>query len=532
MPNDILTSSAEWSDLVSHKRDMEDVHMRELFEEKTSRFSDFSIEYEGLLFDYSKNKIDTHTIELLCKLAEARKLGDLRDAMFSGDVINLTEKRSALHTALRYSTSKNLNIEGESVRGFVDDTLDKIKNVSRKIREDSNITDVVNIGIGGSDLGPMMVYNALKPLADGPRVHYVSNIDGQCITETLKNLDQETTLLLIVSKTFTTLETLTNARTARDWLAESVPKEQLSQHIIAVTNNTEQALEFGVTTNHIFPMRDWIGGRYSLWGSVGLSIAISHGINTFEELLNGAHLADEHFSNEPFDNNIPVLMGMLGIWYRNFWDYPAHAILPYSHDLRDLPRYLQQLDMESNGKSTDIRGHEVETNTGPIIFGAAGTNAQHAFMQLFHQGTTVIPADFVIAIKPQHHLMQHHTHLFSNALAQSKALMEGIKNIEEPHRNFEGNRPSNIFMLKELDAKRLGMLLAFYEHKIFVQGVIWGINSFDQWGVELGKAIAKNLYGAIKSKDDEILKEANLDSSTAGLIEYFRGIQEQERDAD
>ena len=521
MSNEAAHSSSSdtpaWDALEQHANDMRDIRIKSLFDDDPERFEKFHISLKGLLFDYSKHKITAETVSKLIDLAKARDVEQHRDEMFSGVPINSTEDRAALHTALRGSCTDNLEIDGENVSAFVRDLQAQIKTISENIRRNSNVTDVVNIGIGGSDLGPRTVYKALKPGADGPNVHYISNIDGSTLYQRLRALNPENTVLIIASKTFETLETMSNAGAAKDWLSTHLDEKALGDHLIAVTTNTQAALDFGVQAENILPMHDWIGGRYSLWSGIGLSIAIANGFNAFEELLKGARAADEHFKTAQLEKNIPVLMALLGIWYRNFWDYPAQAILPYSHDLRDLPTYLQQLDMESNGKSVDANGAAVDPATGPVVFGEAGTNAQHAFMQLLHQGSEIIPADFILVAEALSESKDHHTQLLSNALAQSKALMEGQENISEPHKHFPGNRPSSTFILDRLDAYHLGLLLALYEHKIFVQGVIWRINSFDQWGVELGKTIASNISQALENNE----KIKNSDPSTEGLMAYL-----------
>jgi len=507
----------EWDSLRKHHKDISQLHLKTLFSEDKQRFEKFHTSLPGILFDYSKHNITDETLASLMALAKACELEKHRESLYSGQKINTTNNRAVLHTALRGSCSPELEVDGEKISGFVQSTLGQIEALSSKIRHNKEITDIINIGIGGSDLGPRMVYKALKPLADGPTVHYVSNIDGSTLYHRLKALKPQNTLFVIASKTFSTLETLTNAQTAKDWLLKDLSADALYDHLIAVTAAPQEAEKFGVRKDHILPMRDWIGGRYSLWSSIGVSIAISNGFKSFLELLRGAKEIDDHFLNAPLEKNIPVIMAMLGVWYRNFWDYSAQAILPYSHDLRDFPTYLQQLDMESNGKSVTKDGQMVSISTGPVIFGEAGTNAQHAFMQLLHQSQNIIPADFILVASPQHPLGDHHEKLLANALAQSKALMEGQDNIDEPYRFFSGNRPSSSLILDKLDPFHLGMLLALYEHKIFVQGVIWNINSFDQWGVELGKINAKTIIKAFENKE----KNIKSDSSTTGLFDHL-----------
>ena len=513
MSNNSLTKMPEWSALSAHQRELKEDHIKDYFEQDAARFEKFHLTLNGLLFDYSKHKLRDETVPMLCALAKARGLEEMRGKMFGGERLNASENRAVLHTALRGSTDPSLEIDGENISEFVETTLEQVKTLSEEIRKNPKITDVINIGIGGSDLGPRTVYKALLPHADGPNLHFISNIDGRALESRLNGLRPENTALIITSKSFVTLETITNAETVKKWFLTALDEEALSERLFAISTNIEAATDFGVQQEHILPLRDWVGGRFSLWSAVGLSIATAIGFKEFKALLDGAKAMDEHFKNAPFEKNIPVIMGMIGIWYRNFWNYPAKAILPYSHDLRDLPKYLQQLDMESNGKGVDLEGEAVETASGPVIFGEAGTNAQHAFMQLLHQGPEIIPADFILVKTPEHPYENHHKKLLANALAQSKALMEGKTSKNEPHKAFEGNRPSSSLVLEKLDAYNLGMLLALYEHVIFVQGVIWGINSFDQWGVELGKVLAKSIQNELKTPNSD-----NMDSSTQGLL--------------
>ncbi|MEZ5814911.1 MAG: glucose-6-phosphate isomerase [Alphaproteobacteria bacterium] len=513
-----LTALPEWARLHDHKRSMETLHMKAMFEADAARFERFSVSIPGLLFDYSKHKITAETKDALLDLARARDVEGRRDALFAGEAVNVSENRAALHMALRGSCDGGLEIDGENVRDFVDTTLGRMEALSDAVRSDKNITAVVNIGIGGSDLGPRMAYKALKPFANGPDLHFVSNVDGSALHQQLQRLEPENTLFIISSKTFTTLETLANAQTAKRWLSEDLGADACGQHFIAVTSNDAAAKDFGVAEARIFPMRDWVGGRYSLWGAIGLPLAIACGFDVFKALLDGAKAMDEHFANAPPERNIPVLMGMLGLWYRNFWDYRAHAVLPYSHDLSAFPIYLQQVDMESNGKGVTAGGRVVNYATGPVIFGEAGTNAQHTFMQLLHQSPEVVPADFILAAQPVHSHKNHHAALLGNALAQSKALMEGQDNTNEPHRWFPGNRPSSTLILDRLDGYHLGMLLALYEHKVFVQGAVWDVNSFDQWGVELGK---RNAQRIIQSFESGTGLDDYSDSSTKGLFDHL-----------
>lgn len=513
-----VTALPEWQDLETHQNDIADIHIADLFREDKTRFDDFHICLDDLLFDFSKHRITRETLKKFSALVNACDLTGWTKRMLGGEAINDTENRAVLHMALRGSTASDLVVDGENVADFVSDTLNKIEKLSNDIRSNPDITDIIHIGIGGSDLGLRTLNKALHPLLDGPKIHFISNIDGSTLDEQcLHSLTPKNTLVIITTKSFTTLETIENAKTAKKWLKASIPQDQLSQHFIACTSNDKAAIEFGVPEDHILPLRDWIGGRFSLWGSVGISLAIAGGFELFKNLLEGARAADQHFINTPPEKNIPVMMAMLGVWYRNFWDYAAHTVLPYSHDFRDLPKYLQQMDMESNGKSVNRNGQFLDHETGAVLFGEAGTNAQHAFMQLLHQGHTIIPVDFVIVKEHYHDLDSHHKQLLANALAQSKALMEGKTVGDDPHRNFAGNRPSSTIMLPKLDAKYAGMLLALYEHKVFVQGVIWGINSFDQFGVELGKTIAKDVHSALS----EPKTAKDFDSSTEGLLRFL-----------
>ncbi len=513
MSNKALNKTPEWSALEAHQKKIQGDHIRAYFKNDPKRFDKCSLGLDGLLLDYSKHKLHDDTLPLLVDLAKARGVEEWRDKMFAGEILNASEKRAVLHVALRGSVDPALEVDGENVAGFVSDTLSQVQALSEEIRNNPNITDVINIGIGGSDLGPRMIYKALLPHKDGPNLHFISNIDGRAIEQRLKGLKPENTALIITSKSFATLETITNAETIKGWFLDALSADVFAERLFAISTNIEAATAFGVPEHHILPLRDWIGGRFSLWSAVGLSTAAAIGFDGFKALLDGAKAMDQHFKTAPMEQNMPIIMGMIGVWYRNFWDYSAKAILPYSHDLRDLHKYLQQLDMESNGKGVDRDGAPVEAETGPIIFGEAGTNAQHAFMQLLHQGPDIIPADFILVAKPEHPYKDHHDKLLANALAQSKALMDGKASANAPHKAFEGNRPSSSIVLDRLDPYNLGMLLALYEHVIFVQGVIWGINSFDQWGVELGKVLAKTIQNELKNQNSD-----TLDSSTEGLL--------------
>ena len=515
--NPPLTALSEWRALIDHKATLEGEHIKDLFAADPARFDNMHVDLDGLVFDYSRHKATDKTVSLLCDLAKARGFESLRKNMVSGAAINASEHRSVLHMALRGSVDENLDIDGVNVSHFVNGVLGHMQMLAELVSAQKHITTVINIGIGGSDLGPRMVYKALRPFRNDIDVHFVSNIDGRALDSALDGLSPENTLFVITSKTFTTLETLTNARTAKTWFLENSAGQDFADHVLAVTMNEKAAKDFGVLQENILNLKDWVGGRFSLWGAVGISLVLAYGFENFSKLLAGAKAMDSHFLNAPLEKNIPVIMGLLGVWYRNFWHYPSKAILPYAHDLRDLPKYLQQLDMESNGKSVDRDGTPVCTSTGSVIFGEAGTNSQHAFMQLLHQGTEIIPADFVVIANAEHEHETHHQKLISNALAQSKALMEGREATEgESYRAFAGNRPSSTLLLKRLDPFHLGMLIALYEHVVFVQGAIWGINSFDQWGVELGKDLAKHIDAKTQSEDN--------DPSTIGLINKIKNL--------
>lgn len=492
--------------------------MRDLFAEDAGRAARFSIELDALLFDYAKHITSDETLGLLIGLAETSGLEDMREAMFAGEHLNQSENRAVLHPALRGSVDEALEINGEPIGDYVISTQKRIEQISSAIRAAKNITDVVNIGIGGSVIGPQMVCEALQSYADGPTIHFISNIDGAPLARLLDRLKPQNTVFVITSKTFTTLETMANAAVAKDWIIGGVGIADAANHFVGITEDVQAAKDFGIVDDHILAMREWIGGRYSLWSGVGLPIAIACGFDHFKALLDGAQAVDEHFKTAPLDKNIPVIMGLLGIWYRNFFDYGAHAILPYAQDLKALPAYVQQLDMESNGKSVSRDGQAVNHKTSPVVFGGTGTGAQHAFFQCLHQGTDVIPADFIAIINADHKLTSHHNSLLGMALAQAQALMEGNGDGQAPYRQFPGNRPSSMILLDRLDARCLGMALALYEHKSFVQGCIWNINSFDQWGVELGKKLAVKITAAIKGGAD--LPKA--DGSTRKLLAHIK----------
>ena len=524
---------------------MKNIKIRELFASDSNRFSKYSVNFDDLLFDYSKHLINEDIMESLFALADEAGVKEMRNKMFNGEYINHTEKRAVLHTALRNKSGNPVKIDGKDVMDNVNKELRKIKDFSDKFHEGiikgftgKSFDTIVNIGIGGSDLGPKMVCEALKPYSKkNLKAYFVSNVDGTDITETLRKTDPETTLFIISSKSFTTQETLTNANTAKDWFLKYGREEDIKKHFVAVSTNEKGVSEFGIDTVNMFVFWDWVGGRYSLWSSIGLSIALYLGFDNFNRLLDGAYQGDIHFKTTPFERNIPVIMAVLGVWYNNFLDANSYAVIPYDEYLSKLPDYLQQLDRESNGKFVNRNGNTVEHKTGPVIFGTAGTNAQHSFFQLIHQGTSIIPVDFIAPVNSHNKTGDHHKKLISNLIAQSEALMKG-KNQKEakrelkangndidllPYKIFTGNSPSGTFMFKKIDPEHLGKLISFYEHKVFVQGVIWNINSFDQWGVELGKQLAKKILPELEGDN----KISCHDSSTNGLINFFKNNSEE-----
>ncbi len=541
-----LTTSKAWSALQSHFQETKNDHVRDAFKKDPDRFKKFSISFNEILFDYSKNRISEDTLSLLFELANFAGLKDKTNAMFAGEKINTTEHRAVLHTALRNKSNKPIYVDGKDVMPDIKAVLEKMRIFCAAVRSGEwkgytgkAITDVVNIGIGGSGLGPKMVSMALTPYSSsGLKVHYVSNIDQTNIVEVLKQVSPETTLFIIASKVFNTQETMMNARSARRWFLESAQDEQaVAKHFVAISTHSVNVAAFGIDTDNMFEFWDWVGGRYSLWSAVGLSIALYIGMDNFEELLQGAYEADMHFYETPFEQNIPVIMGLLGIWYNNFYNVASHALLPYDQSMRYFADYFQQGDMESNGKSINLEGEKVDYNTGPIIWGQPGTNGQHAFFQLIHQGTKLIPCDFLAAANSHYHLPEHHDILISNFLAQPEALMNGLTAEEVKQKLtpkeqedtllvaskvFEGNKPSNSFLFKKMTPKTLGSLLAFYEHKIFVQGAIWNINSFDQMGVELGKVLAGVILPELKN--DEVI--TSHDCSTNALINRYKALRE------
>ncbi len=541
-----LTRSPAWQALVRHQQEIQNLHMRDLFKEDQQRAEKYTLQFGNILLDYSKNIITANTLALLFQLARGAGVEKLRDRMFDGNAINCTEQRAVLHTALRNHNTDEIRVDGIDVMPKVRAVLKQMSRFSQSIRTGhwtghtgKAVTDVVNIGIGGSDLGPLMVCEALRPYQkDDINLHFVSNVDGTHIGETLKKLDSETVLFIIASKTFTTQETLTNAHTARDWFLQNVGDETaIARHFVAVSSNAEKVAEFGIDTDNMFEFWDWVGGRYSLCSAIGLSVSIAIGMDRFEELLTGAEDMDQHFLNADLEQNMPVLLALLGIWYHNFFGAASYAIEPYDQYLHRLPAYLQQLDMESNGKSVSRDAEYItDYSTGPVLWGEPGTNGQHAFFQLLHQGTHLVPADFLAPINSQNPLGDHHRFLLANCLAQTEALMKGKTEAEAraeleaeglsgatlenllPHKVFAGNRPTNTILFDRLDPHTLGALIALYEHKVFVQGVIWNINSFDQWGVELGKHLAKTIAGELESKDNSRAHDA----STRALINHVR----------
>lgn len=491
MLNNKKTQIDAWESLEKHQNAIRDIKIADLFKDDMGRTRAFSVHHENLEFDFSKHKLTEQTVTLLCDLAKEKGLENKREQLFNGQNINISEQRPALHMALRGSVPPLLEINGLNVKDQVDQSLAKIEQFTNSARDSKKYTHIVNIGIGGSDFGPYMVCKALRHLRnlDINRL-FLSNIDAAHIAHYMKFIDPHKTLFIVSSKSFTTQETITNAQSVKNWLKNEHGITDISDNFCAVTNNEEEALRFGIKPDMIFHVPEWVGGRFSLWSSVGLSIALSVGFENFKSLLEGAHSADQHFMHAPMERNIPVLMGLIGIWYRNFWDYACHAVLPYSQNMSQLPQYIQQLEMESNGKSIDIDGKPVSYKTAPVILGGIGSNAQHTFFQLLHQGSDIIPCDFIAVRKPVYEIGDHHEKLIANVIGQTKALMTGQKNDSEPHRSFEGNRPTSTLWIDELTPYSLGMLLAFYEHKVFVQGAIWNINSFDQFGVELGKELA------------------------------------------
>ena len=544
-----LTTLPVWQALCRHQKTIAASSMRDLFAQDTNRFDKFSFQLDDILFDFSKHRINDETLPLLLQLAREAQLENWRDRMFTGEKINTTENRAVLHTALRNRSNRPVLVDGVDVMPEVNAVLAQMRDFSEKVRAGAwlgytgkRITDVVNIGIGGSDLGPVMVCDALKPYASADlAVHFVSNIDGAHLMRALEKCQPETTLFIVASKTFTTQETMTNAISARTWfLNKAQDNAHVAKHFVALSTNAKAVTDFGIDQANMFAFWDWVGGRYSLWSAIGLSIALYVGMDHFEALLSGAHEMDQHFQTAPLEQNMPVIMALIGIWYNNFFDVATHAILPYDQGMSRFPAYLQQADMESNGKFICRDGKRIQYKTGPVIWGEAGTNGQHAFYQLIHQGTQVVPCDFLMPVHSHYaigkHGYAHHKILLANFLAQTQALMlgktpdearlelqeQGLTGTELenllPHKVFEGNRPSTSILFDKLTPNTLGKLIALYEHKIFVQGIIWDINSYDQWGVEYGKQIAQEILPLLTS--DGVV--TSFDSSTNGLINYTK----------
>ena len=544
-----LTESPAWRALEQHHAQAKTIQMRSLFADDPKRFEQFSLEVGELFLDYSKNRVTTETMRLLVALAEQQGVAAWRDRMFAGEKINGTENRAVLHVALRNRSNRPIFVDGKDVMPEVNAVLAKMRRFTDAVRSGAwrgwtgkRITDVVNIGIGGSDLGPVMACEALKPYWQaGLTPHFVSNVDGTHMAETIKHLDPETTLFIVASKTFTTQETLMNAHSARAWLVDRAKDEAaVAKHFVAVSTATEEVKKFGIDPANMFEFWDWVGGRYSLWSAIGLPIACAIGMDGFEELLAGGHAIDEHFRSAPLERNAPVLLGLLGVWYIEFFGAQTHALLPYDQYMHRFPAYFQQGDMESNGKRVDRQGRPVEGyTTGPIVWGEPGTNGQHAFYQLIHQGTRLVPADFIAPVETHNKLGDHHLVLLANFFAQTEALMKGktpdearaeleaqklpAERVAElvPHKTFPGNRPTNSILVQKITPKTLGMLVALYEHKIFTQGIVWNIYSFDQWGVELGKQLAKKIEPELRAPGDV----ASHDSSTNGLINRFKRLR-------
>ncbi len=548
MKNINPTKTNAWQELLKHFEENKKVTIADYFKSDANRFEKFSQKFnDDFLVDFSKNRISEETMNLLFKLAEECDLKNAIEAMFTGEKINITEGRAVLHTALRNQSNTPVCVDGKDVMPEVKAVLNKIKKFTEQVISGEwkgytgkTITDIVNIGIGGSDLGPCMITLALTPYHKHLKSHFVSNVDGTHIVETLKQCNPETTLFLIASKTFTTQETMTNALTARDWFLKAAgDKKHVAKHFVALSTNAKAVAEFGIDTNNMFEFWDWVGGRYSSWSAIGISIALAVGFDNFEKLLKGAYEMDVHFRTQPFEKNIPVILALIGIWYNNFYKFASEAILPYDQYLARFPAYFQQGNMESNGKYIDRNGNKVDYETGPIIWGEPGTNGQHAFYQLIHQGTKIIPADFIAPVISHNPTGDHHAKLLSNFFAQTEALAFGksretviaefeAKGVSKdkyepliPFKVFEGNRPTNSILVKEITPESLGALIAMYEHKIFVQGVIFNIFSFDQWGVELGKQLAGKILPELQNDS----KVESHDSSTNGLINFFKALK-------
>ncbi|HXW93626.1 MAG TPA: glucose-6-phosphate isomerase [Terriglobales bacterium] len=534
-----------WKDLSAHYKDIRDLHLRQLFADDPKRGERLALEAVGLYLDYSKNRVTDETLKLLLQLAEEAKLRERIDAMFSGEKINITEKRAVLHTALRAPKTASILVDGKNVVPEVHAVLDKMARFSDRVRSGEwkghtgkRIRNVINIGIGGSDLGPVMAYEALKYYSERAMTfRFVSNVDGTDFAEAVRDLDPSETMFIISSKTFSTLETMTNAHTARAWSVAGLGGDESSvaKHFVAVSTNAAAVAEFGIDTTNMFEFWDWVGGRYSMGSAIGLSTMIAIGADNFRAMLDGFHQMDEHFRTAPFERNLPVLVGLLAIWYNDFWSAQTVAVLPYEQYLKRFPAYLQQLTMESNGKHVRLDGKKVAHDTGPIYWGEPGTNGQHSFYQLIHQGTRLIPCDFIAFGKPLNQVGRHHDMLVANVFAQTEALAfgktaeqvkaEGTPDWLVPHRVFEGNRPSNTILAERLTPEVLGKLVALYEHSVFTQGVVWNIDSFDQWGVELGKVLAQRIIPELENKTEPML---NHDGSTSTLIRRYRKLKEKQ----
>lgn len=544
-----LTQSPTWQALAAHFEQIKPLHMRDMFEKDPNRFEKFSVRSSGILLDYSKNRITSKTMTLLTDLARSCQVEEIRDRMFAGEHINSTEDRAVFHVALRNRSERPMMVDGKDVMPDVRSVLNKMRRFSEDVRKGHwrgitgrHIKTVVNIGIGGSDLGVIMALQSMRSYQrDDLSPRFISNVDSSHLMETLRDLDPETTLFIVASKTFSTQETMLNATSARSWLVKRLGREAVRKHFVAVSTNKKRVHDFGIDTDYMFPFWDWVGGRYSTWSAIGLAIALVIGMDKFEEMLEGGYAMDEHFRTTPLENNMPVIMALLGVWYSNFFGWSTHAVLPYDQYLTRFPQFLQQMDMESNGKRIDLQGRPVDYTTGPIIFGHAGTNAQHSFFQLLHQGSWNVSMDFIGVANNHHPLREHQTILLSNFLAQTKALMRGKSEAEvrkelsakgmppakidmlAPHRTFPGNKPTNSLVLPLVTPFTIGQLIALYEHKVFVQGVIWNINSFDQWGVELGKELARDLTPKLTG-EVPIMGE---DSSTEGLLNYMKRLKKE-----
>jgi glucose-6-phosphate isomerase len=547
-----LTQFPTWQKLCAHQKEIATLHMRDFFAADPKRFEHYSLHFGDILFDYSKHRINDETLPLLFQMAREAKIEQWRVAMFNGEKINTTENRAVLHTALRNRSNTPVIVDGKDVMPDINAVLAQMREFSENVRKGTwlgftgkRITDIVNIGIGGSDLGPVMVCDALKPYASPElNIHFVSNIDGAHLMRALEKCKPETTLFIVASKTFTTQETMTNAMSARTWFLDSAKdSKHVAKHFVALSTNAKAVADFGIDTANMFAFWDWVGGRYSLWSAIGLSIALYVGMDNFESLLEGAHEMDNHFKTAPLEQNMPVILALIGVWYNNFFHVDTNAILPYDQGLARFPAYMQQADMESNGKFICRDGSRVKYKTGPVIWGEAGTNGQHAFYQLIHQGTQIVPADFLMPVHSHYaigkHGYAHHKILLANFLAQTQSLMLGKTKDEArvelekqgltgdelekllPHKVFEGNRPTTSILFEKLTPNTLGKLIALYEHKIFVQGILWDINSFDQWGVEYGKQIAQQILPQLTSEG----KVTNYDSSTNGLINHTKQLR-------